>query len=426
MRPGWLLFAAGIVLYMTLPAALLSLWGVPYDSPGGSVLVKFHAGTYVLAVATLLLCAGGGNPLRGLAGALVEERWLSLHILSTALLLAYSIFRYGSSGSAFVIESLMMAPICALGVTRMDAAERRRLFRLIMVLIAANAALAIGESLLHLRLVPYTVSGGVAIKDLYFRSTALQGHPLENAILTAVLALLALELRIGWMARLGLMALLMLALLAFGSRTGFALTLAALASAMVLVAGRGLLAGRYSYRAIMGAGALAMLLLALGIGGAAALGLGERIFGQALWDDSAQVRLHIWSVFAYLRPEDLVFGIAPAEIEDLIYRLGLNYPQETIENFWLLMLMQFGAIGMVPFVGGLAAGMIHLWRLSGLPGRLALAVFLAIASTNNSLAAKCHSLVLLYAAVAASQRAVRANGMVQVRNNDMTHAPLPI
>lgn len=398
-RAGFALLALGTVLYLTVSAPLLTALGIPYDAPSGAFIFKLHPGTYVLLAATGLLLAATGNPLRGLAGAVRDQPLMGVHFASTVVLLGYSVLRHGPSGSAFIIETLMMAPLCGLALTRLEPDARRRLFGLIMALVALNAAIAVVEAVLKDRLIPLTVAGGVAIPDAHFRATALQGHPLENAQISAPFVLLAGGMAVAAWARGGLSALLLLGLLCFGGRTAFVASAALLGGLAAWTAVAGCLRGRWSYGRIMGGGVLAVLALAAGIGAVLASGMGERVLTQLVWDDSAEVRLRVWGALDYMSAWDVAFGIPPHDIEMIIDRLGLNYPLETIENFWLLMLMQLGAVGLVPFTAGLAAGVAALWRGSGGAGRLALLLFLGIASSNNSLASKSHALAILFLAL---------------------------
>ena len=131
----------------------------------------------------------------------------------------------------------------------------------------------------------------------------------------------------------------------------------------------------------------------------AASGLGERIFAKLLWDDSADVRIHSWQALDYLSASDIAFGISPAEIRTIIYRLGLIHPMQTIENFWLIMLLQLGIVGLVPFIAGLFAGGAYLWRLSETRGRIALVLFFIVGSSNISLASKTCALATLFIAL---------------------------
>lgn len=393
---GRALLALALALYLTIPASLLTAMGIPYDAPGGSLLVKFHPGTWVLVLALVML--SGRNPVRGLAQTLRAHWLLGIQLGCMGLLLAYTLARYGSSGSAFILETLITIPLALMAIACLDEAARRRLSLLIMVFLAANSVLAAGEALLGERLMPHTVAGGVDIPDLHFRATALLGHPLNNAMITAPAVLLALGMKGMW--RWLLPALLMTGLLAFGGRTAFVAAAGLAGLVLAARASSAVLHRRWSYAALVGGSLLVVLACGTIVGIVAISGLGERIFANPLWDDSAQVRVTSWQALEYMSIDDIMFGMSPDAIETVIFRLGLNYPIETIESFWLLMLMQFGAVGLVPFIGGGLAGAAYLWNRTDTLGRLALLLFLAVASSNNSLAAKTPAAALVFAAIA--------------------------
>lgn len=392
---GRALLALALALYLTIPAALLTELGIPYDSPGGSVLVKFHPGTWVLVLAVIVL--SGRNPLRGLAAGLWAHKALAIQLGCFGLLLMFTLLRHGPSGSAFVIETLVTVPLVLLALTHLDEGERGKLLTFVMAILVVNALLAIGEAVLGERLMPHTVAGGTEIPDLHFRATALLGHPLNNAMITAPAVLLALGLR--GAARWLVPALLMAALLAFGGRTAFGAAGGLVGLVLLWRGAAGLLTRRWSYAGLAGGSLVIVLTFAMAVGVVAASGLGERIFAEPLWDDSAQVRVVSLNALVYMTGGEIAFGMSPAAIETVIFRLGLNYPLETIENFWVLMLMQFGAVGLVLFVIGMLAGSLFVWTRTDALGRLALILFVAVASSNNSLAAKSPAAPLVFALV---------------------------
>jgi hypothetical protein len=128
-------------------------------------------------------------------------------------------------------------------------------------------------------------------------------------------------------------------------------------------------------------------------------GVGERILGNLAWDRSAEVREVSLTVYRFLRPEQLLFGVSPDEIGGLMRRLGLDYPYETIENFWVVLSLQLGFPFFALFVAGFLALLLHLARISAAPIRLALVGFVLAASTNNSLSAKTAVLSVVVATI---------------------------
>lgn len=396
-RAAVALAALALIAYLALSPALLTVLGIPYDAPYGPFWFKLHPGDYPLLLALACSLAAGGNPLVEALRRLRAHPLLAAYLAAMASIFAYSLLRHGPSGSAFFIDTLMMPAAMALVLVAMDEAGLRGLWRLLLAAVLVNAAIGLAEAASQRHLVPYTVAGGVAVIEDKFRATALHGHPLENAMLTGIALLAALDLPMPPRRRWALCALLVLALLAFGGRASFLLSVAALAAWAALRARQGLRAGRYGYLHIVGA--LLAGLVAAPVAAAAVWksGLGARIFQGLYLDDSAAVRLRIFDVFDHLDGYDLLFGIAPQQIQELSLRIGLSQDLEAIENFWLFMLLQLGAFGFLAFAAGLGCGLYWLWRRADGGARWALLVFLATASTTNSLASKTSALTLLFA-----------------------------
>lgn len=397
------MFGLGLLLYLTVSPPLLTVLNIPYDAPTGNFVFKLHPGTYLIVSAFMLAHASRGNPLRSLLQLLREQGALALYFGVTVFLLLYSVLRYGPSGSAFIIETLMMPVIAGLLLVMFDDVTQRRLFMLIYSMIVVNALIAIFESATHIRLVPHTVAGGVALKEDIFRSTALLGHPLNNALITGPLVVLAMGFRLTLFKKVVLLSILILGLLSFGGRTSFLVTSGLMGLYLSITFLRDMIRGRYGYLEILGALITAIAFLAAIIGLVLLTGLGERIFAHLFWDDSANVRVRAWHVFDYMDESDLIFGMSPTTITTIIYRLKLIYPLETIENFYLAMLMQMGLVGFIPFILSLWTMAKMLWRNTGGPGRLAIILFFAIASSNNSLSSKTCALTIFVATALGSR-----------------------
>lgn len=386
-------------LYLTVSQALLTVLGIPYHAPTGNFIYKLHPGTYLLSVALAIALLRQGNPLTALMQRLRSMPWLAVYLSGMVGPFLYSLMRYGPSGSAFFIDTLMMPAVVSLLMVRFTPQQLRCTFTLMLVLVVCNAAVGLVEAIIQHHLIPYTISGGIAVVEDKFRATALLGHPLENALITGVMLLAALDMPMSATRRLAFIAPMVLALLAFGGRTSFLLSSIALLACGTFAISRKMLARQYSYLQLLG-GSIGLLIGLPAVAGLVALsGLGERIFASLYFDDSASVRLRIFHVFDYLDGYDLLFGIAPTQISQVAVRIGLDPKFNAIENFWLFMLLQLGAIVFSLFVVGMASGLVWLWRRSGSGGRCTLIVFMLTASTTNSLVSKTGALTLLFAAL---------------------------
>jgi len=398
---GWWLLLLAITLYMTLSSLTLAWLGVPYDLPGGNPLVKFHPGTWVLVLALLVALAGCGHPLRVLLGRLWQAPLLAVYLGAMVIVAVWSVSRNGTGGAAFIVDTLWMPGIALLVLGLYGPARHRRLLRWMVALLVLNALVALAEYAARQTLVPrFAADTGLVADAGYFRASALLGHPLANAMITLALMPAAMLLA-GWR-RWAALGITGLALLAFGSRASLAALLTGAATALALTAALQTARGRYSYLQVTG-GLLALMLAATAVVGTVlASGLGERIFANLTWDNSANVRLVAPQALDHLDDFEWWVGVPPARIDEIALRLGLDPRFEAIENFWIVLLMQFGLIGFIPFVVGLGAGLLHVWRQAMPPLQLALPVYLLVASGANTLAAKSVSLTLLFVVMAAS------------------------
>lgn len=388
-----------LAMYLTLAGPVLEALGIPYTAPYGNPIFKLHPATYLLFLTLALSLLLEGNPLVALGRRLRQMPLLLAYVTGIALACVYSLMRHGPSGTAFYVDTLTVPAVVVLVLCRFDAAQLRVVLRMLLTLMVLNAAIALGEAAMRYTLIPFRIGDEIVALNQgnEFRATALHGHPLDNALATGVVLLAMLDMPLSNARRLGLCALFVLALLAFGGRTSFVLNALVLLGYALVRGLRGLQAGRYGYSRVMGALTTAVMASPLAVGLVWASGLGDRILGRLYVDDSAEVRLRIYSVFEHISFTDLLFGISPARIQLVSAQIGLDPKFEAIENFWLLMLLQLGAFVFVAFVVALVSGLLMLWRRSGTGGRWALVVFVITASTTNSLASKCSALTELFA-----------------------------
>src|SRR5205807_3326541 len=93
-------------------------------------------------------------------------------------------------GIATVFDTYLLAVMLSLIATELDARQLGRVEKLIHILLAANALLALVEYLIDYRIFPHRFEG-VAL-DWDRRSTGFLGHPLENAQITGTYIMMLL------------------------------------------------------------------------------------------------------------------------------------------------------------------------------------------------------------------------------------------
>jgi len=393
-RLSWWLLVAGVVLCMMLSAPALHTLGVPYDLPWGPFPAKIHPGSYVLMLAFAAGLASHGNPLASAGQLAAKHRLLSAYLLCMVGIVAWAVLRHGTAGQAFFIDTMVTPGVAALTIVMHHRGRQRQLLHIVMWLLLANAAVAVAEAAASTRLIPLLAGRDGIVEEQFFRASAFMGHPLANSLITVSLMPVVIIMPWSLRVRLAALMLLTLGLLAFGSRSNLAgVALYALLACLPLTVV--LLRGQFNYRQITG-GLVGLAALAAVLAAVVALTpLGDRIFQNLSWDNSANVRLLAFDVMKYVNGTDLWFGIPVDRIAGIAGRVGIDLRYEAIENFWINLLVLLGIVGFTLFVAGLGCMVLHLWRQSRAPLKLAIVMYFIIASGANTLAAKTASLTML-------------------------------
>lgn len=394
-RVSAILCFLSIVCFATISANLLVSMGIPYDIPGGSFIVKLHPGTYLLFAAFVVSLFSSRNPLIMLSRLASAMPMVFIYALIIFFVALYLIIRNGTSGAAYIIDTWLTPALMAWVLLFLPGHLVRFIFTSLIILVMINAIIGVAESLVQQRLIPH-VAGDVVLTESVFRATALYGHPLSNAKLTAAALLLVMVLPIRTAQKAGIGSVMVLGLLAFGSRTalGVVIVLAAVyvsTQFVHVIYGRGITKSE----------ALEVIIvLMVALCGAFITyyhtDLGDRIFKFMYWDASADVRIQILQVFDYLTPEELYFGVSPERFSELSYNIGYYYPYSTIENFWIIIIINMGLFVFIYFfitVFGFCVSIIRRYPLS----IYEFSGFFIIASSSNSLADKTASFALVVA-----------------------------
>ena len=393
---SWWLLVTAVVTMFVLSANTLALLGVPYDIPGGPMPVKLHISTYLVTLAVFFGALGRGNPLH-VAAELTRRRPLVVAYLGLMVFVAlWSLTLHGSSGAAFFVDTLWVPGLSLIALALHPRARHRQLLVLITALLVLNSLTGVVEAGLGRLFIPVYDPDGKLIPEEHFRAAGLWGVPITSAMKTAVLLPTVFLLPLPMLVRLGVAAVHVLALLAFGGRTalGAALVVYGLAGAVVMF--HRTLGWRYSYKEILGGTLLTVFGVGMLAGAVVTTGLGERIFANMTWDNSANVRLVVWNALDHLEVDEWWIGTSAARIDQIKLAIGLDPVYEAIENFWVALFIQLGVLGFVPFVLGLACGFVEAWRIAPSVLRLSMFIFLVVGSGANTLASKTVVLSLLF------------------------------
>ena len=384
---------AATLCFLTISATVLDINGYSYSLAGGSIVLKVHPGTYLLLAAILVFLLQG-NPIRIAGRAARESPAHAAFLVVVLVLIGYVLARFGATGSAFLLDLYVAPVLMAILLARFRPRQSARLLLAIIGVLALDAAIGIAEYATGVRLTPYLVDGK-PVAEAYFRSTALLGHPLQNAlaVVTALMIVPAMTRNRLFALAAGL--LLLASLVPFGGRTAAAVAalMAALALPIWLI--RTVAHRRLTYLQLTG-WALGTLVLLTTAGAAFATYAGQiRILKGLGWDASSNTRIVGLRILDTVSPLELLFGIGPQEIRRRTDILGSYHGIIGLENSWLLLFLIFGGLGVLLFVAALLTWLGTILRGAPAAAWLATIAFLAVASSNNTLASKDTTLILL-------------------------------
>lgn len=226
-------------------------------------------------------------------------------------------------------------------------------------------------------------------EDSSFRSEALLGHPLQNAliVISAMSFILVSKLSINW--KFGLWGLGFLALLCFNTR--FAIVFSVLLMGIYLFNEYGSAFTNREKKKIFEyvvVGIFASIVLFF------VIGLGDRLLNMGLMDESsASVRFSLFDIFIGIDFKSLLMPMDLVKFESLMSYRDIR----VIENFWIIFLFNYGAI----FLGIIVV--VHFFVLRVLYKNYSMFsivftafTFFVTASTNNSLVTSWHMLAYYF------------------------------
>lgn len=409
-RAALLLCLFGVLLHILLSDPLLDALGIHYSGEEGAFYEKIHPGTYVIFLSFALLLWRRGNPLSQAWRLYRKEPVFMILLAVYGVLLGYVVARSGPHGMAFFLDTHMTVPICALVLCRLPPIWCSRALAGFVLLAMCNSAIGLYESLSHTRLFAFDPQW-IVLHEAYFRASALRGHPLNNAMFTAVALFITLALPYSLWWKTVCSMIYFASLVAFGGRA--ALLFSAFGVLLLLAAHthKRLHARQLTLMQCFGIVSVALfapLTMLLGLYLLIHSALGGRIAAQSLGGASTHSRLLALQLFDYMRPSEIWFGASSQRILDIVERMNQFMPLSDIENPWLLMFMY---LGIVTFPFWLAATCAFIYRLvKRQPLALQLAVFayIAVASTSNSFGRKDSTYLIMTSAAVACARLLAA------------------
>ena len=309
------------------------------------------------------------------------------YFLVLLALFIYLVLTDTASNVAYIYDSLLM-PILVLSYIRSlpaDIAAKAPHYALVMILL--NSFMAIAERIFSQNFFPFEEG---LFHDI-FRSSAMLGHPLNNALITFIFVVFVLLTDLNTLKKWAYLLILLTALICYGARGSLYVAVVAIFALYLYP----LFTSNKPYFVqsnklgviviiIFSVFAMAYLILFTSFG--------ERLIDASFYDDnSAGARLEAFSLLEFNKP----FTYLEARKQARIDFLQEMYDVKIIENFIIVWLLKYGLIftsmiTLALFFFLSQTSHVRSWFYAS----LMVALFLLAAATNNSLAASTTALSL--------------------------------
>jgi hypothetical protein len=224
----------------------------------------------------------------------------------------------------------------------------------------------------------------------YFRSTALYGHPLNNALIISVLTIILFLATKNSYLKMAVLAAGMISIFCFGARGALLGVFGGIFLNIILNAfGFTKDPNRNIKSGLMYLASFALILILV----ISFTNLGDRITGLAKVDESAEARVGTLNILDQVNIEDLIWtGVSLDKVDKLQYLSGV----EIIENFYIVWLLNFGLIFTIILIISLIRFLYNMMRNVGADVKLSiLFTLIAVSSTNNSLSTSTYVITIL-------------------------------
>ena len=184
------LMLLAVIATFTISPAILTKWGVHYQTTGGNFYEKLHPATYFAFLAFGLLLIRTSDPVGEINRMFSQAKLLLVYLagwfcLFTQMLVLERPF-------TVIIDSFLLPLLLCLVIWRLSPSQRKPLVWAIHLTILINVILGYYEYFSGHRLIPLTLGDVVVLGE--WRSSALLGHPLTASGLIGAY-ILALILR---------------------------------------------------------------------------------------------------------------------------------------------------------------------------------------------------------------------------------------
>ncbi|GEP97449.1 VpsF family polysaccharide biosynthesis protein [Chitinophaga cymbidii] len=358
-----------------LGIGLLGAVGYTMGKDASSAVTKIHPLSYVLlfiSMLNLMRVRDKEQILRGLSYNKPEYQLLFF----IGVIVFYLYLIQNLSSISFIVDTLVCPALLAINFRYYPERFKWSARKLCLQLLMINAYVAIAERLLSMNFFPIVTTFGEE-----FRSTALLGHPLNNALITFVGFLYAAVVPLPVTRKLYTMTVLLIAMVCFGARGALYASMLSLVLLFIVP----VFTSRKAYfkkisRPLIITMLTVMIMLVVYL--ILYTSFGERLVEASFYDSSSEVRARAFDIIDLDNLGNYFFAKDQAEMDMLSYYADV----EIIENFFIFWVLKFGLILAV----GLCVMIYRLFYLrmpiqSSFKRHVVVLLLLLAAATNNSL-----------------------------------------
>jgi hypothetical protein len=355
-----------------------------YTQEGGGMYEKIHPATYV-ALLIFIHIILQRTPSNFIRDQHQKQPGLLLFFISIILIAAVGIVSFGTAGMAYLLETFIVAAIYLMFLSYLSVDQKNSLAQSIIYFTAANSAIGLIEYGFGRNLIENIDDFG------FFRSSALLGHPLSNALITATVCIFVVKMQWGLIKKITVMSLMLLSLFAFGARG--ALGMLTLSICFILLIGVFLQKNgkRRKLSLIVKAYSAVPVVVLIFIGLLFFTELGDSIASRLGQDSSIDTRFDSFELLSNFSLLQILWGV---DSDTFTYLTKYLYKVDIVENFWVVLILRIGLPMLILLVVTLANLIYNIVRNGNWIDILASVLFLLVASTNNSLTTKSVALTI--------------------------------
>lgn len=382
---------AAIIAMFALSAMTLTAFGIPYAASGGSLLTKIHPATWLATLAVGLTLLGPGGPSRQLARVAIASPGVVIFGVTIVLLFVQVavVLRLPLSQ---VIDTYVLPIFLFVALGDFDRPARRSVALALHAIIAFDATLGLVEYASGWRLTPMYDIDGTIIVD--WRSTAIFGHPLNNAFIVGLWLVTMASgggREMSRMVRLMAMALAAMSLVAFGGRVALVMAIALVAAIGTLRAAAILAGRRFDLTGATIALAAGTAFLVFGVIALDA-GAADRLIERFVDDSgSAGTRVAMFRIFGDLTWGEFVLGPPIGHMVQAQREYGIKIGIESTEVAFVAF---YGLAMAIVLLAGIGAHLVELVRATSRASLWAVVFFVVVMSASTGLSSKSTNLAV--------------------------------